>query len=95
MLAPEKNFTVEELLARAAKPSEDGLRLHPFYQGKVEVTLKCAVRNYDDFAIWYSPRVAAPCREIYKDPDLVYEYTNNWKRGVECGLHTLDLWLGG
>ena len=32
----------------------------------------------DDFAIWYTPGVAAPCRAIEKDPELVYEYTNKW-----------------
>jgi malate dehydrogenase (oxaloacetate-decarboxylating) len=30
----------------------------------------------DDLAVWYSPGVAAPCRAIQKQPDLVYEHTN-------------------
>jgi len=68
--------TTEELLARAKKPSEDALRLHPFYRGKVATAPKCAVRNFDDFAIWYSPGVAAACRAIAADPALSYEYTN-------------------
>ena len=29
----------EELLKKAQKPAQDALRLHPFYQGKIEVDL--------------------------------------------------------
>ena len=50
---------VEALLAKAKKPSEDAMRLHPFYKGKVEVALKARVRDLNDFAIWYTPGVAA------------------------------------
>ena len=34
--------------------------------------------NVDDFAIWYTPGVAAPCREIQADPDKSFELTNRW-----------------
>jgi len=66
----------KELLAKANKPSSEAMRLHPFYRGKIQTTLKCAVRDFDDFAIWYTPGVAAPCRAIADDPQLVYDYTN-------------------
>ena len=66
----------QDALRRAAKPSEDALRLHPFYRGKIQVLPKCPVRGLDDFAIWYTPGVAAPCRAIQEDPALVWEYTN-------------------
>jgi len=66
----------EELLAKANKPSSEALRLHPFYRGKVQTMLKCPVRDFQDFAIWYTPGVAAPCREIAADPSRVYDYTN-------------------
>ena len=66
----------EELLAKAKKPAEDAMRLHPHYRGKVQIAPKCVVRGLDDFAIWYTPGVAAPCRAISGDKDLVYEYTN-------------------
>jgi malate dehydrogenase (oxaloacetate-decarboxylating) len=65
-----------DLLARARKPSEDALRLHPFYRGKVQLLPKCPVRGLDDFAIWYTPGVAASCQAIQRDPNLVYEHTN-------------------
>jgi malate dehydrogenase (oxaloacetate-decarboxylating) len=67
---------VEELLAQAAKPSKDAMRLHPFYRGKVATALKCPVRDMSDFGIWYTPGVAAPCRAITANPELVFEYTN-------------------
>ena len=72
----EEQINVEELLAKAKKPAADALKLHPFYKGKMETTLKCTVRGIDDFAIWYTPGVAAPCREIHKDPEMVYQHTS-------------------
>jgi malate dehydrogenase (oxaloacetate-decarboxylating) len=68
--------TQEELLARARKPAEDALRLHPYYRGKVQMLPKCPVRGLQDLAIWYTPGVAAPCRAIHARPELVYEHTN-------------------
>ena len=74
----EKEINVDALLKKAKKPSADAMELHPFYRGKIETALKCAVRSLDDFAIWYTPGVAAPCKAIAADPELVYEYTNKW-----------------
>ncbi|MEO0102952.1 MAG: NADP-dependent malic enzyme [candidate division WOR-3 bacterium] len=72
----EKPLTKEELLAKAKKPGEDALRLHPFYKGKVKITAKCAIRDFNDFAIWYTPGVAEPCKDIVKNPEKVWEHTN-------------------
>lgn len=73
-----KEVTVEELLAKAEQPSKDAMRLHPFYRGKIEVIPKCRIRNFEDFAIWYTPGVAAPCKEIHADIEKAYEMTNKW-----------------
>lgn len=78
MVTKEPTMNIDELLAKAKKPSADAMILHPFYQGKIETTLKCAVRSFEDFAIWYTPGVAAPCRAIAQDPEKVYDYTNKW-----------------
>lgn len=75
---PKEVLTKEELLAKAKKPAEDALKLHPFYKGKVQIMSKCAIRDFSDFAIWYTPGVAAPCRAIQAEPELVYEHTNKW-----------------
>ncbi|MGI6368752.1 MAG: NAD(P)-dependent malic enzyme [Anaerolineae bacterium] len=71
-----KNQTHDEQLARANRPSAEALRLHPFYKGKIQTVAKVPVRDWDDFSIWYTPGVAAPCRAIAAEPDLAYEYTN-------------------
>ncbi|MFC1977959.1 NADP-dependent malic enzyme [Chloroflexota bacterium] len=70
--------TKEELLAKARKPAEDAMRLHPFYRGKMQTVPKCRVRDFNDFAIWYTPGVAEPCRAIQTDKEKVYEYTSKW-----------------
>ena len=71
---PEKNRS--ELEKAAQKPGEDALKLHPFYKGKIETMLKCSIRSFDDFAIWYSPGVAAPCKDISNNKEKVFEHTN-------------------
>lgn len=89
-----KPVTKEELLAKAKKPAADALELHPFYRGKIETTLKCCVRDFNDFAIWYTPGVAAPCRAIEKDPELVYQHTNKWNTVAVVSDGTRVLGLG-
>ena len=66
----------KQLLEKAMKPAKDAMKLHPFFRGKIEVFPKCVVRDFDDFAIWYTPGVAEPCKDIVKNPEKVYEYTN-------------------
>jgi malate dehydrogenase (oxaloacetate-decarboxylating) len=94
MLKEQPPVNIEELLAKARKPSADALKLHPFYRGKIETTLKCAVRSFNDFAIWYTPGVAAPCRAIAEDPDKVYEFTNKWNAVAVVSDGTRVLGLG-
>ncbi|MEM1583254.1 MAG: NADP-dependent malic enzyme [Nitrososphaerota archaeon] len=69
------------------------MKYHPFYRGKIQVTLKVPVRSYDDFAIWYTPGVAEPCKEIKNNTDLVFEYTNraNTVAVVSDGTRVLGL----
>lgn len=94
MQKDKPQVTVEELLAKAKKPAADAMILHPFYRGKMETTLKCCVRDLDDFAIWYTPGVAAPCKAIEANPELVYEYTNKWNTVAVVSDGTRVLGLG-
>ncbi len=94
MFAEEKDINIEELLTKAKKPAADAMRLHPFYRGKVETGVKCAIRDFSDFAIWYTPGVAAPCRAIVEDPESVYEYTNKWNTVAVISDGTRVLGLG-
>lgn len=89
-----KPATKEELLAKAKKPAADAMELHPFYRGKIETTLKCCVRDFNDFAIWYTPGVAAPCKAIQADPELAYQHTNKWNTVAVVSDGTRVLGLG-
>jgi len=43
--------------------------------GKIEVVPTKPTLTQIDLSLAYSPGVAEPCREIEKNPDMVYEYT--------------------
>jgi malate dehydrogenase (oxaloacetate-decarboxylating) len=86
--------TVDELLAKAKKPAQLASPMHRFYEGKMQVIPKCAIRSVDDFAIWYTPGVAAPCREIQADPDKSFELTNRWNSVAVVSDGTRVLGLG-
>jgi len=68
--------TKEELLEKAKKPAVDAMLAHPFYHGKVQIAPKVPVRDVSDFSIWYTPGVAAPCRDIAANPEKSWEHTN-------------------
>ncbi|RME19277.1 MAG: NADP-dependent malic enzyme [Deltaproteobacteria bacterium] len=70
-----EKMTVEQLIEKAREPSRKAMELHPFYHGKVEMVPKACIRDFDDFAIWYTPGVAAPCKDIQKNPERVWEHT--------------------
>lgn len=71
-----KKVDENKLLKNAQKPFKISAKLHSLYKGKIEICPKCQVKSLNDFSIWYSPGVAAVCTDIYKNQDLVYEYTN-------------------
>ena len=86
--------TVEELKAKAYQPMEDAMKLHPFYRGKIETTLKCCIRDFQDFGIWYTPGVSKPCLDIKDDPEKVYEHTNKWNTVAVISDGTRVLGMG-
>lgn len=90
---PELKVTKEELIEKAKKPAHDSMKMHPFYKGKIEIVPKCVIRDVNDFAIWYTPGVAEPCKAIEKDSDLVYQHTNksNMVGIVSDGTRVLGL----
>jgi len=55
---------------------EEALGLHRSYRGKIQVMPKCPMRSFNDFAVWYTPGVAAPSRAIAARKELVLDYTN-------------------
>lgn len=76
MAAEDPHQEAARRLARAAAPAAEALRLHPFYRGKIQTLPKVPVRDVGDFALWYTPGVAAPCKAIVADPAAVFEHTN-------------------
>ncbi len=72
----ERPPTKEELLKKAKLPAKTAMKLHPYYRGKIQTIPKCTIRGFEDFAIWYTPGVAAPCRDIQANPEKVWEHTN-------------------
>lgn len=54
---------------------KESLKLHEEHQGKLSIVSKVPLKNKDDLSTAYTPGVAEPCREINRDPDLVYKYT--------------------
>ncbi|WP_206810889.1 NAD(P)-dependent malic enzyme [Paradesulfitobacterium ferrireducens] len=72
---------------------EDSLALHREHRGKLVVASKVAVKNARDLSLAYSPGVAEPCKEIHKNKDLAYTYTNkgNFVAVVSNGTAVLGL----
>jgi malate dehydrogenase (oxaloacetate-decarboxylating) len=92
--AQKKTYSVEELLRKADRPKALAMAYHPFYQGKIEVIPKCAIKSFDDFAVWYTPGVAEPCKAINKDKLESYRYTNRWNTIAVVSDGTRVLGLG-
>jgi malate dehydrogenase (oxaloacetate-decarboxylating) len=90
---PSADQVREELLAKARQPAADAMRLHPYYKGKVQIAPKVPVRDVSDFSIWYTPGVAAPCRDIAAHPEQVWEHTSkgNTIAVVSDGTRVLGL----
>ena len=62
--------------ARTERADARALALHERYRGKMQSFPKVPISGLDDFAVWYTPGVAAPCLAIAADPASAYRYTN-------------------
>ena len=87
-------YNEKELLAKANKPQQVSSALHSFYRGKIAIMPKCRVKDLSDFDVWYTPGVAAPCRDIEKNPEMVYELTCKWNTVAVISDGTRVLGLG-
>lgn len=54
---------------------EEALKVHKNLKGKLEVNAKMKLKTMHDLSLAYTPGVAAPCVEISKEKDKVYDYT--------------------
>ena len=55
---------------------EQSLIEHEKHKGKISITSKMKVTCKDELSVAYTPGVAEPCREIFKDENNVYKYTS-------------------
>jgi malate dehydrogenase (oxaloacetate-decarboxylating) len=53
------------------------LGAHKKFHGKLETVSKVPLSTKRDMSLYYTPGVAEPCKEIFKNPKKVYDYT--WK----------------
>ncbi|WP_457557621.1 NAD(P)-dependent malic enzyme [Candidatus Harpocratesius sp.] len=89
-----EKLTKEQLISKSKEPGKKALLMHPFYKGKMQVLPRCQVQNYEDFGIWYSPGVAAPCLDIKEHPQNVYQHTSKWNYVAVVSDGTRVLGLG-
>lgn len=73
---------------------EEALALHKQWKGKIEVISTVNVKNQYDLSTAYTPGVAEPCKEIYKDISKVYDYTKKGNLVAVVSDGTAVLGLG-
>src|SRR5579872_3473650 len=73
----------------------DSLRMHKAGRpGKIEIIATKPLVTQRDLALAYSPGVAAPCVEIFKDPNTAYDYTSRGNLVAVISNGTTVLGLG-
>ncbi len=70
------------------------LEQHRQWRGKIEIAPLCPLETAADLSVAYTPGVAAPCVEISKDKDLVYDYCRKWNLVAVVTDGTAVLGLG-
>lgn len=73
---------------------EESLKYHEELKGKYQIKSNCKITSSRDLSLAYTPGVAEPCREIYKNPDLAYTYTRKWNTVAVISDGTAVLGLG-
>ena len=73
---------------------EESLKYHKELKGKFQIKSNCKISNEKDLTLAYTPGVAEPCREIYKNPDAAYTYTRKWNTVAVISDGTAVLGLG-
>ena len=82
--SPRKKFTNQEALDYHQFPEPGKFSIHPTKP----------MNNQRDLSLAYSPGVAAPCLEIFKDAEKAYDYTNKGNMVAVISNGTAVLGLG-
>ncbi len=72
---------------------EESLKLHKKLAWKLETVSKLKIETREDLSLAYTPWVAEPCREIFKDKSKVYDYTLKWNTIAVISDWSAVLWL--
>ncbi len=72
---------------------DEALQYHRKNNGKLGVIAKAPIRDGYDLSLAYTPGVAEPCMEIYREKDLSFEYTcrGNMVAVITDGTRVLGL----
>ena len=71
---------------------EKALEYHIGGKTAIQITKPC--ENVEDLSLAYSPGVAEPCKEIHKNSELAYKYTNKSNLVAVISNGTAVLGLG-
>ncbi len=74
--------------------NEMALELHKKHRGKIQVVSTVPLKTRDDLSTAYTPGVAAPCIEINKNPETVFDYTRKGNLVAVVSDGTAVLGLG-
>ncbi|HIC77487.1 MAG TPA: hypothetical protein EYO89_06420, partial [Candidatus Dadabacteria bacterium] len=82
-------------MSEDSKKREEALQYHSrIPKGKIEIQVTKPAETEDQLSLAYSPWVAEPCKEIDKDVEKVYEYTNKGNLVAVISNGTAILGLG-
>ncbi len=82
-------------MRKGRRPFSEALDYHARGRpGKTEVRSTKSTATQHDLSLAYTPGVAEPCREIYRNPDDVYAYTNRGNLVAVVSNGTAVLGLG-
>lgn len=71
---------MSEEAKRSATLAEQALAGHRRWRGKMQAMPKCPVQGIGDFALWYTPGVAAAARAVAEAPAQSYDLTDRGDR---------------
>lgn len=74
--------------------NKNSIKLHKKHQGKFEIASRVSLKTKDDLSLAYTPGVAAPCMEIYKNKKMSWELTNRKNMVAVVSDGTAILGLG-
>jgi len=76
MNCPIDEDQIRSHVEKANQFNKLSINRHAYYHGKMSALPKVPIRSIEDFSVWYTPGVAAPCHLIAHTPEKIYELTN-------------------